>query len=68
MQWWTGKDHGRVRLVLWWQQHLGKSLLSDITPEIIRGTLKPKKLQAPATYNKHLAVLSAIMDYATLQQ
>ena len=68
MQWWTGKDHDRVRLVLWWEQRLGKTLLSEITPEIVRDTLKPKKSQAPATYNKHLAVLSAILDYATLQQ
>jgi len=68
MQWWTGKDHDRVRLVLWWEQRLGKTLLSDITPKIIRDILKPKKSQAPATYNKHLAVLSAILDYATLQQ
>lgn len=68
MQWWTGKDHDRARLVLWWGQRLGKFLLSDITPELIRDTLKPKKSQAPATYNKHLAVLSAILDYATLQQ
>lgn len=27
-----------------------------------------KKSQAPATYNKHLAVLSAILDYTILQQ
>ncbi|MBF6650666.1 site-specific integrase [Methylobacter sp. BlB1] len=47
---------------------MGKYLLSDITPELIRDTLKPKKSQAAATYNKHLAVLSAILDYATLQQ
>lgn len=47
---------------------MGKSLLSDITPELIRDTLKPKKSLAQATYNKHLAVLSAILDYATLQQ
>jgi integrase len=68
MRWWTGKDHDRVRLVLCWEQRLGKLLLSDITPELIRDTLKAKKSQAPATYNKHLAVLSAILDYATLQQ
>ncbi|MDD5463390.1 MAG: hypothetical protein PHG00_17545 [Methylococcales bacterium] len=68
MQWWTGKDDDRVRLVLWLENRLGKTLLSDITPEIIRDTLKVKKSQAPATYNKHLAVLSAILDYATLQQ
>ncbi|MEI6709262.1 MAG: hypothetical protein WCK96_19240 [Methylococcales bacterium] len=68
MHWWTGKDHDRVRLVLCWEQRLGKLLLSDITPELIRDTLKAKKSQAPATYNKHLAVLSAILDYATLQQ
>ncbi|WP_394753052.1 hypothetical protein [Crenothrix sp.] len=42
MRWWTGKDHDRVRLVLWWGQRLGKTLLSDITPELIRDTLKPK--------------------------
>lgn len=68
MQWWTGKDHDRIRLVLWWEKCLGKTFLSDITPEMIRNALKSKKLQAPATYNKHLAVLSAILDYATLQQ
>jgi integrase len=68
MHWWTGKDHDRVRLVLWWEKGLGKVLLSDITPELIRDTLKPKKSLAPATFNKHLAVLSAILDYATLQQ
>ena len=27
IQWWTGKDHDRVRLVLWWEQRLGKVLL-----------------------------------------
>jgi hypothetical protein len=58
--------HDRVRLVLWWEQRLGKTILSDITPEIIRDVLKPKKSKAPATYNKHLAVLSAILDYATV--
>ena len=68
IQWWTGKDHDRVRLVLFWEKHLGPTLLSDITPELIRETLKQKKSLAPATYNKHLAVLSAILDYATLQQ
>jgi len=68
MKWWAGKDRDRARLVLWWEHRLGKTLLSDITPELIRDTLKPKKSQAPATYNKHLAVLSAILDYATLQQ
>jgi len=31
IQWWTGKDYDRARLVLWWEQRLGKSLLSDIT-------------------------------------
>lgn len=68
MQWWSGKDHDRARLVVWWNQRLDKTLLSDITSELIREILKPKKSQAPATYNKHLAVLSAILDYATLQQ
>jgi hypothetical protein len=47
MQWWTGKDHDRVRLVLWWEHRLSKLLLSDITLELIRDTLKPKKSQAP---------------------
>lgn len=68
MKWWSGKDSDRVRMVSSWEQRLGKTLLSDITPELIRETLKPKKSQAPATYNRHLAVLSAILDYATLQQ
>ena len=68
MHWWTGKDHDRVRLVLWWEKRLGRTLLSDITPELIRDILKQKNSQAPATYNRHLAVLSAILDYAILQQ
>lgn len=68
IKWWTGKDHDRVRLVLFWEKHLGPMLLSDITPEIIRETLKQKKSLAPATYNRHLAILSAVLDYATLLQ
>lgn len=68
IKWWTGKDHDRVRLVLFWEKHLGPILLSDITPEIIRDVLKPKKSLAPATYNRHLAILSAVLDYATLLQ
>ncbi|MBV1898778.1 MAG: integrase [Cycloclasticus pugetii] len=68
MQWWTGKDHDRARLVLWWESQLRDILLSEITPELIRELLKVKKSKAAATYNKHLAVLSAILDYAILQQ
>jgi len=68
MHWWTGKDHDRARLVLWWENQLGKILLSEITPELLREKLKLKKSKAPATYNKHLAVVSAVLDYATLQQ
>src|SRR5664280_1630384 len=68
IQWWSGKDHDRVRLVLYWEKLLGNTLLSDITPELIRDSLKLKKSLAPATYNRHLAVLSAILDYAILQQ
>ncbi len=36
--------------------------------EVIREHLKPKKSKAPATYNKHLAVISAVLDFATIQQ
>lgn len=68
MQWWIGKDHDRARLVLWWENQFRETLISEITPELIREALKVKKSKAPATYNKHLAVLSAILDYATLQQ
>ncbi len=68
MQWWTGKDHDRARLVLWWEKQFRAALISEITPELIREFLKVKKQKAAATYNKHLAVLSAILDYATLQQ
>jgi integrase len=68
MRWWTGKDHDRVRLVLWWEKQLGKTIISEISPEIIREILKPKKTQAAATYNKHLAVISAMLDFASLQQ
>jgi len=68
MQWWPGKDHDRFRLVLWWEKQLGDILISEIAPELIRESLKVKKSKAPATYNKYLAVLSSILDYATLQQ
>ncbi len=68
MQWWTGKDHDRVRLVLWWENQIGKVLLLEITPELIREKLKQKKSKAPATYNKHLVVISAILDFGMLQQ
>jgi integrase len=68
MQSWTGKDHDRIRVVSWWTERLGKTLLSDISPVLIREILKVKKSQAPATYNKHLAVLSSILNFATLKQ
>ncbi len=67
-EWWTGKDHDRGRLVSWWEQQLGETLLTDITPDLIRDTLTQKKSLAPATYNRYLAVLSSILDYATRQQ
>ena len=44
MHCWTGKDHDRARLVLWWANHFEKILLSDITPELIREKLKLKKI------------------------
>lgn len=68
MAWWTGKDHDRARLVQWWTDQFGKTILTDITPDEIRAKLKSKRSLAPATYNKHLAVLSSILDFATLQQ
>ena len=68
MHWWTGKDHDRVRLVLWWENQLGKIFLSEITSKLIREKLKQKKAKAPATYNKYLVVVSAILDFAALQQ
>jgi len=58
MTWWTGKDHDRARLVQWWIAQLGNILLPEISPEIIRAKLKPKRSLAAATYNRHLAVLS----------
>ncbi|MCD2451102.1 hypothetical protein GO003_011925 [Methylicorpusculum oleiharenae] len=68
MTWWSGKDHDRARLVQWWSVQLGKTVLTEITPDLIRSKLKCKRLLAPATYNKHLAVLSSILDFATRQQ
>lgn len=68
MSWWSGKDHDRARLVTWWTNQLQHGLLTDISPELIREKLKVKRNHAAATYNKHLAVLSAVMDYACLQQ
>jgi len=65
---WFGKDHDRVRLVLWWEKQLGGIFLTEITPELIREKLKPHKTKAAATYNKYLAVISSILDFATLQQ
>ncbi|MDP2201766.1 MAG: site-specific integrase [Methylicorpusculum sp.] len=68
MVWWSGKDHDRARLVKWWVDQFGKTLISEITPDEIRLNLKTKRAQAPATYNRYLAVLSSIMDFATRQQ
>lgn len=68
MSWWTGKDHDRARLVKWWTTQLSNTLISDISPDLIREKLKPKRSQAAETYNKHLAVLSAMMDFALQQQ
>lgn len=65
---WTGKDHDRVRLILIWEGLLGKTLLSDITPKLVRATLKPKKSKAPATYNKHLTIIRSILEFAVKQQ
>ena len=68
MSWWSGKDHDRARLVKWWVDQFGKTLLPEITPDEIRAKLKSKRSLAPATYNRYLAVLSSIMDFATRQQ
>ncbi|MGJ0485195.1 MAG: hypothetical protein ACR65R_11805 [Methylomicrobium sp.] len=68
MAWWTGKDHDRARFVKWWVDQFGKTLLPDITPDEIRAKLKPHRSKAAATYNRYLAVLSSIMDFATRQQ
>ncbi|MCQ8105434.1 hypothetical protein NP590_15065 [Methylomonas sp. SURF-2] len=68
MAWWSGKDHDRARLVQWWNDQFSKIILTEITPDLIRTKLKPKRSLAPATYNKHLAVLSSILDFATRQQ
>jgi len=68
MAWWTGKDNDRARLVKWWIDQFGKTLLPDITPDEIRVKLKPHRSKAAATYNRYLAVLSSILDFATRQQ
>ncbi|QPK62900.1 site-specific integrase [Methylomonas sp. LL1] len=68
MAWWPGKDHDRARLVQWWTKQFGSTMLTDITPDVIRLKLKPKRTLAAATYNKHLAVLSSILDFAARQQ
>jgi integrase len=68
MDWWTGKDHDRARLVKWWVDQFGKTNLLEITPDEIRTKLKVKRSLAAATYNRHLAVLSSILDFAIRQQ
>ena len=65
---WTGKDHDCIRLVSWWTDHFRHLLLTDITPQLIREKLKPKKHQAPSTYNRHIVVLSSVMNFAVRQQ
>ena len=64
---WTGRDHDRVRMVLVWETTFRDRLLSDITQEIIRKHLKPKKQQAPSTYNKHRNLLIALFKFAIEQ-
>lgn len=68
MSWWTGKDHDRARLVTWWRNQFNQTLLPEITPDLIREKLKCKRSMAPATFNRHLAVLSSIMDFGVRQQ
>jgi len=36
MAWWTGKGHGRARLVKWWGDQFDKTLLPEITADEIR--------------------------------
>ncbi len=66
--WWTGKGHGRAPLVKWWGDQFGKTLLPEITPDEIRAKLKTHRSKAAATYNRYLAILSSILDFATRQQ
>ena len=67
LQAWTGKDHDRVRMVLIWEDIFKDILLSDITPELIRKSLKPKRDRAPATFNRHKAVLASLFKFAIAQ-
>jgi len=64
---WEGKDHDRARMVLAWEDIFKDILLSDISPELIRKKLKPKKDRAPATYNRHKAVLASLFKFAIAQ-
>ena len=64
---WTGRSHDRPRMVLVWEAIFRDTLLSDITPDMIRKALKPRKAQAPATYNQHRATLSALFKFAIQQ-
>jgi len=61
---WTGKDHDRVRLVVWWTKQLDNILLSKITSELIEEKLKVHETKAPATYNKYLAVSASMLKFA----
>jgi len=66
MHWWAGKDHDRVRLVLWWEKQLGQTLLSEITSDLIREKLKSKKSLAPATESPRKSRRQIVLSQATL--
>jgi integrase len=68
MKAWDKKDHDRARVVKWWSNQFGDTVLTDISEAVIRQKLIPRVKQAPATYNKYRAVLSALFEFALLQQ
>ncbi|MGZ8152462.1 MAG: hypothetical protein ACXWT2_05020 [Methylovulum sp.] len=50
MQWWTGKDHDRVRLVLWWEKCLGKNYSGPHCPDKKYLNLSQNSVHTPAEW------------------
>lgn len=58
--------HSRKHRFEWWYKHHGTKLLSELTPDVIaeaRDHLDQRGL-SPATVNRYLTALSAVMRYA----
>ena len=67
MRKWKGKDHDCPRVVSVLEGFFHEVVLTDITSDLIAEKLNPDHFNAPATYNRHRAILSSIFKFAVAQ-